>query len=275
MPLTRRAVLSAGLAASIASFQPPPAQAAPRARLISARWRTTGSRRGPDHIRWTTWLKRYRRMGSDGVARVAYGEVEQAGRDGLALYLSRLQREAPTLMTRDAALAYWINLYNAQTVALVLDAWPVGSIREVRGGLFNLGPWDEKVLKVERKELSLDDIEHGILRPIWKDPRLHYALNCAALGCPNLGEAAYQAETVDATLDAAAHAFMNHPRGVRFEGDDLIVSSIYSWFEEDFGGSESGVLNHMRAHAEPALRERLAGRTEYDDHSYDWAINAA
>jgi hypothetical protein len=154
----------------------------------------------------------------------------------------------------------------------------VASIRDisVSPGLFSTGPWGKKLVAVENEPLSLDDIEHRILRPIWKDARIHYALNCAAVGCPDLQPVAFTAANTEALLEGAARAFVNHPRGVHIgDSGKLRVSSIYVWFKDDFGdGSDAAVIAHLARHAAPELRAKLAGIARIDDHGYDWAINA-
>lgn len=124
--------------------------------------------------------------------------------------------------------------------------------------------------------MSLDDIEHETMRPTFRDPRVHYAVNCASIGCPNLWPRAWRATTLERQLDAAAAAFVNHPRGVTVLPDGrLRTSSIYSWFREDFGGSEAGVVAHLRRYAAAPLAARLTERTAIAGDSYDWALNNA
>ncbi len=126
---------------------------------------------------------------------------------------------------------------------------------------------------MEGEALTLNDIEHRILRPVWRDPRIHYAVNCASLGCPNLQPVPFAPDTLDAQLDAAARAYVNHPRGVRRQGDDLVVSSIYHWFREDFGDSEQGVISHLLRFAAPQLAARLRRHRGGLEHDYDWTLN--
>ena len=153
----------------------------------------------------------------DGVNRVAYGKVAPQDKQALASYVDRLSKVQVTKLARSEQLPYWINLYNAATVKVVLDHYPVESILkiDISPGLFAKGPWKKKLLTVEGEAVSLDDIEHRILRPIWKDPRTHYAVNCASLGCPNLQPRAFTAGNMDELLDAGARAYVNHPRGAR------------------------------------------------------------
>lgn len=273
MTQSRRAFLATVAAGLVA---PGFAAGAPASRLLSPRWAGFGAGEGPDSAPWAEFLTRWRRQGSDGVARVDYAGAQAAGALGpLRDWIGAMGRAEPAALSRDAAFAFWCNLYNAETVARVLEAWPVGSIREIGGSLFAPGPWREERLTVAGAVLSLDDVEHGILRPVWGDARVHYAVNCAALGCPDLGAAPWREEGLDAALDQAARAFVNHPRGARVEGGRLIVSKIYDWFEADFGGSDAGVLAHLRAHAASPLAAALEGVSRVAGSEYDWSINAA
>lgn len=120
--------------------------------------------------------------------------------------------------------------------------------------------------------MRLDDIEHRILRPIWMDPRIHYAVNCASIGCPNLQAQAFTAKNAQGLLTKAAREYVNHPRGVRIGDDLLILSSIYVWFEPDFSAN-GGLIGHLRRYADPTLAGKLDGRDGPDDHEYDWRLN--
>lgn len=201
------------------------------------------------------------------------GPADRSALDG---YLKRLSTVPVNQLARPEQLAFWINLYNARTVALVLDRYPVNSIRDIKFKLFALGPWSERLLEVAGRKLSLNDIEHGIIRPLWRDPRIHYALNCAALGCPDLRKSAYSGADIEAALEEAARDYVNDPRGMRFDDRGrLTVSKIYLWYEEDFGRSVDGVLAHLRRYADPGLAARLHGRERVDDYAYDWSLNDA
>ena len=123
------------------------------------------------------------------------------------------------------------------------------------------------------REISLNDIEHRILRPIWKDPRIHYAVNCASLGCPNLSGTPFTAANKEELLDQAAADYVNHPRGVAFVKGRLRLSSIYDWYGVDFGSDETERLAHLQQYATRDLAEALmnySGRIKYD---YEWDLN--
>lgn len=255
-----------------------PAQAAPKAELW-ARWTVhdPASTFAVDHSAWGRFLSAYVSREADGIARVAYARVTPADRAMLQEYLAALQATDIDRLARPEQRAFWINLYNALTVETVLAHYPVSSIRDIRisPGLFASGPWGRKLARVAGEALSLDDIEHRILRPIWSDPRIHYAVNCASLGCPDLQDEPYSAARTDAQLDAAASAFVNHPRGVSLENGRLRISSIYDWFRDDFGGDDAAVIAHLARHAGPDLRARLGGVARVSGYFYDWALNRA
>lgn len=250
------------------------ALAAPAANLW-ARWQAHDPRssRAVDHDAWGRLLAIYVVRGADGANRFRYGAVGVADSAALDDYLARLGKVAVSGLAKGRQFAYWINLYNALTVRLVLDNYPVASILDIGGGLFTSGPWRRKIFAVEGVRMSLDDIEHRILRPIWRDPRIHYALNCAAAGCPDLMERPFTQADMEEMLNAAARRFINHPRGVRIEEDRLAVSSLFVWYREDFGGGDEDVISHLRAHARPELANALSRLHTIDSHGYDWSLN--
>lgn len=229
-----------------------------------------------DHGPWTRFLQRYRSVDATGVARIAYGKVSAEDRAALAAHLDALDAVEVDRLARQEQMAFWINLYNARTVALVVERYPIKSIKQIRIGTGPLAAtaWSAKLATVHGVALSLDDVEHRILRPLWGDARVHYALNCASVGCPNLLPEAFARTDLDATLDRAARGFVNDRRGVEMVGGGVVVSSIYSWFAPDFGGTEEAVLAHIRRYAEPPLRDKLHGASIVDDR-YDWSLNDA
>ncbi len=279
MPHRRSLLLLAAAAAPRpAGAQRLEALLAPKSRLWE-RWTAhdpaapTGS---VDHAAWDRFLARYRRPWADGTARVAYAEVTPADRQALEDYLSRLAGTPVSRLPRTEQFAFWVNLYNAMTVRVVLHAYPVRSIRDINlsGGILLGGPWDARLIPVEGEPLSLNDVEHRILRPIWQEPRVHYALNCAAVGCPNLAPRAFTAANTEALLEEGARAYVNDPRGVTPRPDGLRLSSIYNWFGEDFGGA-AGLVPHLLRFAGPALAERIRADPRIAGFAYDWALNDA
>jgi Protein of unknown function, DUF547 len=253
--------------------------AAPKADLWP-RWQKhdASSQQAIDHDGWKDFLKKYVvSPHPSGINRVRYTAVSEADRGALKNYLTNLQAAAISAYNRAEQKAYWINLYNALTVELVLSHFPVDSIRDINisPGFFTRGPWGAKLATIEGEPLSLDDIEHRILRPIWKDNRVHYAVNCASLGCPNLQPVAYSAGNTELLLEKGAREFINHPRGVALTNGKLKVSSIYVWFQEDFGGSAEGLVEHWSKYAGAGLAKALRSYSGGLDHDYDWRLNAA
>jgi hypothetical protein len=270
--ISRRAA-AGGLA--LLALMPRLAAAAPRARPWP-HWRASDetSTETVDHSAWDAFLARYVVPGKDGIARIAYRRVLPEDREALQLYVATLAGLPITAYRRAEQRPYWINLYNALTLRTVLAHYPVDSILEI-GRKRGRGPWGEKLLQIEGEEVSLDDIENRILRPFWRDPRLHYALSFAALGAPNLARRAFTAATTDAMLVAGARRFVNDPRGARIREGRLFVSSIYVWYEADFGGSDRGVIAHLRRYAKPPLAAALIHQTKIAGHGFDWSLNDA
>ena len=230
-----------------------------------------------DHGDWDRILQLYVSTGHpSGINRFRYRDV--SGKDRLALeaYLQKMQSVKISALNRSEQKAFWINLYNALTVNIILEHYPVKSIREIdiSPGIFSDGPWDAKLLKIEEQQLSLNDIEHRILRPIWRDNRVHYAVNCASLGCPDLQPQAYTSKNLEQMLEKDAQNFVNHPRGVSFASNGLIVSSIYFWFQSDFGDSQKGIIEHVRKYLSPGNLNKLSTlRNISIKHQYDWSLN--
>jgi hypothetical protein len=265
-------VLSLSGLISIEAFFAPKSDLWPRWAAYDLRSKAT-----IDHGDWDRLLRRYVAKGPDGVNRIAYGKVSPPDRAVLDGYLARMSRISIGRYGRVEQRAYWINIYNALTIRVVLEHYPVRSIRDIdiSSRLLSDGPWDKKLFAVEGVALSLNDIEHRILRPIWRDPRIHYAVNCASVGCPDLRRAAYTSANTERLLEEAARDYVNSARGVRLRDGELVVSSIYIWFQEDFGGSDEDVIAHIRHYARPVLIQALDGRTSIDGHAYDWSLNGA
>lgn len=231
-----------------------------------------------DHRAWGGFLRRYAVANPDGVVRLPYGRVTAEDRQALARYVASLQGVPVSSLRRAEQLAYWVNLYNALTVKLVLDHYPVKSIRDIRlgGGLtaaFFGGPWDSKLLRIEGESVSLNDIEHRILRPIWRDARLHYIVNCASISCPALPTAPLAAATSQAVMEKAASDYVNGAYGVRRQDNRIWISSIYRWFRADFGGSDAAVLAHLARYARGELAAALTRGVTIQSDFYDWSLN--
>lgn len=235
-----------------------------------------------DHSVWQSLLDAFVLEHESGVNRFDYAALKanSSERERLRGYLAGLQAIDPRDYSRAEQKAYWINFYNALTVETVTEEYPVDSIREISesllgiGGFIPIGPWGDVRAEVAGIDLTLDDMEHGILRPIYRDPRIHYGVNCASIGCPNLVTTAFSAENTEELLDTAARVYVNHPRGVDIVDEDfMVISSIYTWFVEDFGGDEDGVIEHLLQYADPELADRLREFFGFIEYEYDWALN--
>ena len=157
----------------------------------------------------------------------------------------------------------------------MLDYPRKGSILRMSKRFFAIGPWGDEVITIAGQAITLNDIEHRILRPIWRDHRVHYAVNCASLGCPNLQTEAFTRANTERLLANGERSYVNHPRGVRIDDRGrLFVSRIYDWYRDDFAKDDRALLSYLSQHhlrLVNALRT-YEGRIRYE---YDWALNEA
>ena len=226
-----------------------------------------------DHSAWDKLLKTYLRKGKDDLNEVDYKAFRKSGYETLKSYLQMLQAVDVPSLNRAEQFAFWVNLYNAKTVEVILGRYPVSSIKNIWSGILSPGPWKLKNMVVNGQALTLDDVEHVILRGLWGDPRIHYAVNCAAIGCPNLAMDAFTSANTQKLLEEGARAYVNSPRGVTLSGGRIKASKIYKWFIVDFGGNERGVLKHLRRYAAPGLAAKLKPARSIYSFYYDWSLN--
>ena len=207
---------------------------------------------------------------------VKHGVVDYAGFKAdearLDAYLKILEKIDANTLNRNEQFAFYINAYNAWTVKLILSGYPgIKSIKDL-GSVFK-SPWEKKIARINGDLLTLDNIEHDILRPRFKDPRVHFAINCASKGCPPLLAEPYRGDDLDRQLDGVTSAFLNDPNRNRFEGDTLYVSRIFKWFKEDFN---KDIVGFFLKYAKDDLKTELTAKkdsvkTKYLD--YDWSLN--
>lgn len=226
------------------------------------------------HAPWQKILDSYLKTDdSSGVNLFDYDAVNKQGAENIASYLAVLQNTDPRVLNKKEQLAYWINFYNALTVKVVLDEYPIESIKDIRFLTSPFGPWDKDLVTVAGEDLSLNDIEHGILRPIWQDPRIHFSVNCASIGCPNLAAKAFTAENSDALMEQQTIAFINHKRGVEVVDNKMVLSSIFDWYGTDFGEGQAEVLAYIKRYYETSELSDLDLESTKVDYFYDWRLN--
>ncbi len=207
---------------------------------------------------------------------VQNGVVDYAGfkkdEKKLDRYLKLFESTDVHKLSRDDQMAFYVNAYNAWTIKLILSGYPgVESIKDL-GGFFS-GPWKKKFVNLNGKVVTLDHVEHDILRPTFKDPRVHFAVNCASKSCPPLIAEPYDGSRLDEQLDRSTREFINDPKNNYLAGDKLYVSSIFKWFSEDFNDN---VIGFFIKYADEPLRKQLQARqglikVKYLD--YDWSLN--
>ena len=224
------------------------------------------------HQAWDDILGTYVVESDDGVNRFDYGALQANTEDSAKLdaYLESFENLDFDTLSEDEQFAAYSNIYNALTIQHIVGRYPTKSIRSG----YIVGPWKRVFTVVDGEKVSLDDLEHNILRVQFSDPRVHYAVNCASFGCPNLRTDAWFGATLDEELDDAARDYINNPRGVTVRRNGTLqVSTIYKWFREDFGGSNDGVIDHLLEHAEPELAEKIQAKRKITKHEYDWSLN--
>jgi hypothetical protein len=182
----------------------------------------------------------------------------------LDAYLESLSANPPqSSWDSNEKLAYWINAYNAFTVKLILNNYPTSSITKLAGGK----PWDVKWIKIGKNTYSLNHIENNIIRPRFKDARIHFAVNCAALSCPPLLNQAYVPSRLSAQLNSQTRKFINNPKYNTITAQAIEVSKIFDWYSSDFGSSLIDYLNKYSAH-------KINNDAKIQYLEYDWALNS-
>ncbi|CAM3628644.1 putative Ser/Thr protein kinase [Legionella oakridgensis] len=229
-----------------------------------------------NHQLWQTFLSRRVITNEENINLVDYNHMTQIDLNLLKDYLKSMSEINIDNYNRNEQLAYWINVYNALTVQIVANYYPITSIQEINisPGLFSVGPWGANLITIKNTPLTLDDINNRIIRAIWNDPRTHYALNNATIGAPNISRKAYQGNKLEEQLNQAASTYINSLRGVHVVEGNLITSKIYEWYEEDFGGTKQDVVFHLLIFANEPLQSQLKHINSIDGYIYNWHINS-
>ncbi|WP_020567980.1 DUF547 domain-containing protein [Neolewinella persica] len=210
----------------------------------------------PTHDVWNTLLQQH--VNKAGNVNYAAFKKDESRLDA---YLAELAENAPTTdWTRREGMAYWINAYNAATIKMILKNWPVKSIMDLHGGK----PWDVKWIKLGEKTYSLNNIEHDILRPRYKDPNIHFAVNCAAASCPPIPNMAFTPSNLTGLMESRARNFIRNP-AYNTIGETVAVSKIFDWYAEDFGD----LRDYLNKYAATQIPEG----TTIGFREYDWGLN--
>ncbi|NBB73438.1 MAG: DUF547 domain-containing protein [Bacteroidetes bacterium] len=217
----------------------------------------------------------------DAAGMVDYAALQANHDDALAPYLQQLAETDPANLSEEARLAFWINAYNALTLKLIVDHYPVERIKDITpaGGpsIPKLNaPWHVEVGEVGGQMRTLDEIEHEIIRERFDEPRIHFALVCAAVSCPRLRREAFTGARLDAQLDDQARRFLRtRAKNQIPAGDDAIrLSRIFKWFEEDFGENTDDVQRYLAPYFEGAVQAKLqAAAYDVGYLDYDWTLN--
>jgi len=211
----------------------------------------------PSHETWDALLKKH----VSATGKVNYKAIKTE-KSKLEEYLKNLSTNAPEeSWSKAEQMAFWINAYNAFTIKLIVDSYPIASITKLHAGK----PWDQKWIKIGSKTYSLNNIENDILRPQFKDARIHFAVNCAAKSCPPLLNAAWTAANLNANLDAQAKKFINNPAFNKLSEKKAEVSKIFEWYATDFGK----LIDFLNKYA----TTKVGAKAKVSYLEYDWGLN--
>lgn len=228
----------------------------------------------PDYSDWNALLQRYYSP-SRGMN---YAGLKKNDLATLNRVRANFARVNVASLSKKEQLAFWINLYNASTVGVVVDKYPIKSIRDLSTDpLVRLNVFKKKVVPLGNRKLSLNDIENDFIRTGFKDPRIHFAINCAAKSCPPMPEQALTGARVDAQLDEQVKKFVagNNLR-VERKGDKAVMHTtmITKWFKEDFDNWGGGVVKFFMKYLPQQKVAQLSGaRVTIEHDDYDWALN--
>lgn len=213
-----------------------------------------------DHGPWNALLKKY----VNNKGNVDYkGFAEDAA--ALNSYLETLSNNAPKdNADKNERLAYYINLYNAATVKLIIDNYPTKSIKSIKS------PWGKKIVPIGDKKFSLGDIEHKILRKM-NEPRIHFAINCASFSCPKLVNSAFTANQMEEQLQQASIDFVNDVTRNVISTDKIQLSEIFKWYKKDFTGNGTS----LKAYINQYSKTTISPKAKVSYLKYDWSLNEA
>ena len=229
------------------------------------------------HARWTRVLQSHTVEATGPATNVRYAALKAspAELDAYLAELSSVKAADFAKWSRDQRLAFLLNAYNAFTVKLVVDAHPVESIKDI-GGLLG-SPWKKKFVPLLGRTISLDDLEHVWIRPQYNEPRIHFAVVCASVGCPRLQRQAFRATDLEAQLATATREFLGDRRWNKVTPKAVEVSSIFKWYGSDWGDTKAlrTFLADGMSLGEPVKSRFLAGEIPLKFTSYDWSLNDA
>lgn len=226
-----------------------------------------------DHSAFAAFLDNYVIERDHAANLVRYAKVTQDAHDNLEAYIAQLAKVTLSDYSRDVQLAYWINLYNAALLDLVLNHYPVKSVTAIGGQ--NTSPWAIPVVRIDGYPLTLNDIRQRILKPIWNAPLVGYGLSWAAMGGPELRAEPYSADGIFLQLRNSAERFINSPQGLTIKDSHLIVSRFFDWNRADFGDTTIALISQLREHAQPALSARLDIFDKISRFKFNWQLNDA
>ena len=221
-----------------------------------------------DHSQWDELLKKYVSDHPSGISRFDYDAVTVADKARLEDYIAMLEQLDPRQMSMYTQKPYWLNLFNASLIWQVIDSEPETSIKEISSRVL----WRKKRLYISMQDVSLDTIEHGILRTNFDDPRIHFGITGGTLGSANILNTAYTQENVEELLEQNTRDFLNHPRGLSFDKGRPTLSTIFKWYSKDFGARADDIKAFVAKYLSDE-KKQLWNDARRFGYSYDWGLN--
>jgi Protein of unknown function, DUF547 len=210
-----------------------------------------------NHDKWDQLLKKY--VSASGKVNYKGFKTDETA---LKAYLNALENNPiQNSWSKSKKMAYWINAYNAYTIKMIVDNYPVSSITKLHGGK----PWDYKWVKLNGKTYTLNNVENDILRPEYKDARIHFAVNCAAQSCPPILNKAWTENNLNQMLEKQAKAFVNNPKYNKISSDEIEISQIFEWYAVDFGN----IIDFLNKYSDTKINKNA--KVKYKE--YNWALN--
>jgi hypothetical protein len=210
-----------------------------------------------DFTAWDAFLRKYVTASGE----VDYKNIKSNIKDLNAITKSFSATQVKSTWSKNDQLAFWINAYNAFTIQLITDNYPLKSIQGLDGGM----PWDVKRITIGGKKYSLNNIENDIIRPQFKDARIHFAVNCAAKSCPPLLNSAFMGKTLDSQLDAVTKKFINNAKYQTVTSSKMTISKIFEWYAVDFGKVPTFINKYSNTKTLSSAKVSFA--------EYDWSLN--
>jgi len=223
------------------------------------------AQKAPSHQQWDKLLKKH--VNAAGMVNYKGFQKDKAELDA---YLRTLSETAPKkIKSKNDQKAFWINAYNAFTVSLILQHYPVKSIKDIGGSIYKINTaWDIRFIRIDGEKYDLNNIEHKILRKKFDDPQIHFVIVCASVSCARLSRDAYTGDKLEAQLEAASKDFLNDKAKNNIRADKAELSKYFTWYKGDFT-NEGSLVDYINKYSQT----KINNNTKINYVDYNWNLN--